>query len=70
MKTGLNISEDDFLANASVGNVVPVFLKVFAGNETPVAIYEKFCNENDGTFLLESAEQGVWSRFSFIGFPI
>jgi anthranilate synthase component 1 len=67
MKTGLNISEDDFLASASVGNVVPVFLKVFAGNETPVAIYEKFCNENDGTFLLESAEQGVWSRFSFIG---
>jgi len=67
MNTGLNISKEAFLSEASVGNVVPIFLKVFAGNETPVGIYEKFCNESDGTFLLESAEQGVWSRFSFIG---
>jgi anthranilate synthase component 1 len=42
-------------------------LKVFGGNETPVGIYEKVSANKSGTFLLESAEQGVWSRFSFIG---
>ncbi len=67
MSMGLNLSKDEFLESTAVGTIVPIFMKVFAGNETPVGIYEKFCDENEGTFLLESAEQGVWSRFSFIG---
>ena len=62
-----NISKADFLASAKLGQVCPVFVTVFGGNDTPVGIYEKLSAEKTGTFLLESAEQGVWSRYSFIG---
>lgn len=48
-------------------NVVPVMKTLFAGTETPVGIYNKLCGNRPNTFLLESAEQGVWGRFSFIG---
>lgn len=67
MSTQFNISNEEFLAVAKVGNVVPVFIKVFGGTDTPVGIYEKLSSGQSGTFLLESAEQGVWSRYSFIG---
>jgi len=63
----LNLTESEFIAHAQLGRVVPIFLKVFGGNETPVGLYEKLTLGKSGTFLLESAEQGVWSRFSFIG---
>jgi len=62
-----NLDKARFLSIAKPGLVVPIFLKVFGGNETPVGIYEKVSANRSGTFLLESAEQGVWSRFSFIG---
>ncbi len=62
-----NLSKDEFLSTATLGNVVPIFLTVFGGNDTPVGIYEKLSAGRSGTFLLESAEQGVWSRYSFIG---
>jgi anthranilate synthase component 1 len=65
--TSFNVSKDQFLASAKLGNVVPVFLTLFGGNDTPVGIYEKLSAGRSGTFLLESAEQGVWSRYSFIG---
>jgi anthranilate synthase component 1 len=65
--TSFNVSKSQFLASAKLGNVVPVFLTLFGGNDTPVAIYEKLSAGRSGTFLLESAEQGVWSRYSFIG---
>ena len=65
--TNFNISKEDFLATAKLGHVVPVFLTLFGGNDTPVGIYEKLSSGRSGTFLLESAEQGVWSRYSFIG---
>lgn len=48
-------------------NVVPVTKRLFAGTETPVGLYHKLCGSRSNTFLLESAEQGVWGRFSFIG---
>ena len=67
MANSYNISKSDFLANCEVGQVVPVFVKVFGGTDTPVGIYEKLSSGRSGTFLLESAEQGVWSRYSFIG---
>lgn len=62
-----NISKSEFLAVAKLGNVVPVYTSLFGGNDTPVGIYEKLSAGRSGTFLLESAEQGVWSRYSFIG---
>lgn len=48
-------------------NVIPISRRLFAGTETPLGIYQKLCNEKPNTFLLESAEQGVWGRYSFIG---
>ena len=47
--------------------VIPVIETLFAGSETPVSIFEKLAGKKPGVFLLESAEQGVWARYSFIG---
>lgn len=47
--------------------VVPVIQELFSGTETPLSIFEKLARDKTGSFLLESAEQGVWSRYSFIG---
>ncbi|BCJ45480.1 anthranilate synthase component I [Actinoplanes ianthinogenes] len=47
--------------------VVPVTRKLLADGETPVGVYTKLAG-GPGTFLLESAEQGLaWSRYSFVG---
>lgn len=48
-------------------NVIPIVESLFSGSETPLGIFEKLAGSNRGSFLLESAEQGVWSRYSFIG---
>jgi anthranilate synthase component 1 len=32
-----------------------------------MGVYQKLCDSRPNTFLLESAEQGVWGRYSFIG---
>lgn len=48
-------------------NVVPVVRRLFSGTETPLGVYQKLCADRPGTFLLESAEQGVWGRYSFVG---
>ena len=48
-------------------NVIPVVKRLFNGIETPIGLYQKLCGEREETFLLESAEQGVWGRYSFIG---
>jgi anthranilate synthase component I len=47
--------------------VVPVVRRLLADGETPVGVYRKLAG-GPGTFLLESADQGVaWSRYSFVG---
>lgn len=46
--------------------VVPVVTTVFADEETPVSVYRRI-GGGAGSFLLESAHQGVWNRYSFIG---
>lgn len=57
--------EAGFVANRR--RVVPVTRKLLADGETPVGVYTKLAG-GPGTFLLESAEQGLaWSRYSFIG---
>lgn len=48
-------------------NVIPVVKKLFSGSETPIGVYQKLAGKRADTFLLESAEQGVWGRYSFIG---
>ena len=47
--------------------VIPVIKTLFSGSETPLSIFEKVAADKPGSFLLESAEQGVWARYSFIG---
>ncbi len=47
--------------------VVPVIEELFSGAESPMAIFEKVALGRPGSFLLESAEHGVWSRYSFVG---
>lgn len=48
-------------------NVMPVIRRLFSGTETPLGVYQKLCGSRPNTFLLESAEQGVWGRYSFVG---
>ena len=47
--------------------VIPLVRTLFSGSETPLSIFEKLAADTNGGFLLESAEQGVWSRYSFVG---
>lgn len=54
-------------AAAKSHSVVSIIEELFSGTETPLSIYEKLTQSKPGSFLLESAEQGVWSRYSFVG---
>ncbi len=56
-----------FRAQAAGRRVVPVHARYLADTETAVGLYTKLARNRPGTYLLESAEQGVWSRYSFIG---
>jgi anthranilate synthase component 1 len=47
--------------------VVPIIETLFSTTETPLSIFEKLAANKKGSFLLESAEQGVWARYSFVG---
>lgn len=61
------ISFEEFSELSKHYNVIPIAKALFSGTETPVGIYTKLCAERENTFLLESAEQGVWGRYSFVG---
>jgi len=61
------ISKDEFLELSKSYQVIPIVDSVFSGTETPLTIFEKLASSKPGSFLLESAEAGVWSRYSFIG---
>lgn len=47
--------------------VIPVVRRFLADGETPIGIYRKLSGDRAGTFLLESAEAGAWSRYSIVG---
>ena len=61
------INFEEFSELSKHYNVIPIAKALFSGTETPVGIYTKLCAERENTFLLESAEQGVWGRYSFVG---
>jgi len=63
----LNLTEAEVFSLARESRVIPLIDTLFSGTETPVGLFQKLCGERSGTFLLESADQGVWSRYSFIG---
>lgn len=67
MRTGLNYSQTEAIELAKSFNVIPIIRTLFSGSETPLSIYEKLASDQSGAFLLESAEQGVWARYSFVG---
>jgi anthranilate synthase component 1 len=61
------VSPDEESFVATTKRVVPVTRRLLADGETPVGVYRKLAG-GPGTFLLESAEQGLaWSRYSFVG---
>lgn len=47
--------------------VIPLIQTLFSGSETPLGVFEKLAADKPGSFLLESAEHGVWARYSFVG---
>ena len=62
----MRTAREQFDRLVSTHRVVPVITTLFADEETPVSIYRKI-GGGPGSFLLESAHQGVWNRYSFIG---
>jgi anthranilate synthase component 1 len=57
----------EFLDLAARRRVVSVYTRLVADDLTPVGLYHRLCGTRPGTFLFESADNGVWSRYSFIG---
>ena len=45
MSESLNLSFEEFKDHARIGAVVPIIRAVFAGDETPVGLYEKLSKE-------------------------
>jgi anthranilate synthase component I len=60
----------ELLAAKSNHRVFPVVREIFSDSLSPLGIYEALAENNEGSFLLESAEQGVWSRYSFVGVKV
>lgn len=57
----------DFLLAGAQRRVVSVHATVMADDLTAVSVYDRLCGDRPNTFLLESADAGTWSRYSFIG---
>src|SRR5215203_7516834 len=58
---------EEFRKLAVERRVIPVYRRLLADAETAIGLYRKLARNKTGTYLLESAEQGVWSRYSFVG---
>jgi anthranilate synthase component 1 len=58
---------EEFRKLAVERRVIAVYRRLLADAETPIGLYRKLARNERGTYLLESAEQGVWSRYSFVG---
>lgn len=62
-----SLSFKEFIEASRSSSVVPIYVRLFSGSESALGIYEKLAKGKPGTFLLESAEHGVWARYSFVG---
>ena len=58
---------EEFRKQARTSRVISVYRRLLADAETAIGLYAKLAQNRPGSYLLESAEQGVWSRYSFIG---
>ncbi len=65
--TAVRPSLEEFRAQAPTRRVISVYRRLLADAETAIGLYAKLARNRPGSYLLESAEQGVWSRYSFIG---
>ncbi len=63
----VNLSSEAFAELSRDYNLIPVYRTIPLGTENPVSLFQKLASDISGSFLLESAEQGIWSRYSFIG---
>jgi anthranilate synthase component 1 len=63
----VQFSKSEVLELATSHRVIPLIETLFSGIETPMSIFEKLAADKPGSFLLESAQHGVWARYSFIG---
>ena len=65
----LNISPTlaEFTELARTRRVISVHTRLLADHITAIGLYATLCGAREGTFLLESASEGVWSRYSFVG---
>lgn len=67
MNSQPNLSLEEFLEATRTSSVIPIYVRLFSGSESALGVYEKLAKGKPGTFLLESAEHGVWARYSFVG---
>ena len=58
---------DGFRAAGAQRRVVSVYARLLADDVTAVGLYHRLCGQRENTFLLESADAGAWSRYSFVG---
>ncbi len=59
---------EQFRSMADAGRrVIALHTTVLADHLTPVGVFDALCGDRPDTFLFESAEAGVFSRWSFIG---
>ncbi|MFT3862607.1 anthranilate synthase component I [Micropruina sp.] len=67
--TSLPVTPDlgEFLDLARTRRVISVYTRLLADDLTAVGLYHRLCGDRDHTFLLESADNGMWSRWSFVG---
>lgn len=54
-------------AAADGRRVISVWTRLLADDVTPIGLYHHLCGDRVNTFLLESAEAGVFSRYSIVG---
>ncbi|MGO1974425.1 MAG: anthranilate synthase component I [Propionibacteriaceae bacterium] len=67
MEVQISPTQAEFRAAAADQRVIAVHTRLLTDTETAVGLYRRLTKDRVGTFLLESAETGVWSRYSFIG---
>jgi anthranilate synthase component 1 len=67
MSSEISPSLEEFRKLAVDRRVIPVCRRLLADSETAIGLYRKLAGGRPGTYLLESAEQGTWSRYSFVG---
>lgn len=58
---------DTFHTRATSRRVISVHTRVSSDDLTPVVLYQLLCSGRELTYLLESAQAGVWSRYSIVG---